>query len=149
MTRLLLAILVSTLLAACAAGSTTSFVAQLQRPADAQILANGMAEFVGSHLPAAASTVVLDPTPSNQARNALTPALASALHRRGFAVAREGQAVTGSVHHVRYVVTELGNGNLVRLTIDGRVQGARFFERNAAGGLQAGGPFTVIQAEGA
>ena len=46
-------------------------------------------EFVAMQLPAASSTVVLDPTPSDQAGNALTPAFAAALRDRGFAVAED------------------------------------------------------------
>jgi hypothetical protein len=51
------------------------------------------------------------------------------------------------VHHPRYLVTALDNGDLVRLTLDDATEGSRFFVRNTAGGLQAGGPLTVTQAE--
>ena len=64
-------------------------------------------------LPAASSTVVLDPTPSDQAGNALTPAFVAALRDRGFAVADDGQAGTPGTHHIRYLVTPLDNGDLV------------------------------------
>jgi hypothetical protein len=46
------------------------------------------------------------------------------------------------VHHPRYLVTALDNGDLVRLTLDDATEGSRFFVRNTAGGLQAGGPLT-------
>ena len=134
-------------LSACAVGPNTSYVAPLRQPADAQVLADGMAEFVAMRLPAASSTVILDPTPSDQAGTALTPAFAAALRRRGFAVAEHGDSPLQSAHHVRYLVTPLDNGDLVRLTLDGNTQGARFFVHNASGELQAGGPFTVLQAE--
>jgi hypothetical protein len=137
------------LLAGCTLGPDTSYVAELQQPADAEILVNGMAAFVAMRLPAASSTVVLDPTPSDQVRNSLTPALTAALRRRGFAVAEDGQAVSAAVHHLRYLVTSLDNGDLVRLTLDGAIEGSRFFVRNTAGGLQSGGPFMVTQAEAA
>lgn len=137
------------LLTGCAFGPDTSYVAQLEQPADAQVLANGMAEFVATRLPAASSTVALDPTPSDQADNSLTPALAAALRRRGFAVAEGGQTLPPGSHHLRYVVTSLDRGSLVRLTLDGTSEGSRFFVRNSAGGLQSGGPFTVTQAEAA
>jgi len=135
------------LLTGCSFGPNSSYVAQLQQPTDAQVLAKGIAAFVAMRLPAASSTVALDPTPSDQARNSLTPALASALRRRGFAVAENGQPVAASTHHLRYLVTPLDNGDLVRLTLDGATEGSRFFVRNSAGGLQSGGPFTVTQAE--
>jgi hypothetical protein len=137
------------LLTGCALGPDSSYVAQLPQPADAETLANGIADFVAMRLPAASSTVELDPTPSDQARNSLTPALATALQRHGFAVAEDGQAVTAGAHHLRYLVTPLDNGDLVRLTLDDAAEGSRFFVRNAAGGLQSGGPFMVTQAEAA
>ena len=86
------------LLAGCALEPGSSYVAQLQQPADAEILADGIAGFVAMRLPAASSTVALDPTRSDQARNSLTPALAAALRRRGFAVAEDGQMVPAGVH---------------------------------------------------
>lgn len=135
------------LLTGCALGPNGSYVAQLQQPADAQVLANGMAAFVAMRLPAASSTVALDPTPSEQAGNALTPSLASALRRGGFAVAEDRQTVPSGAHRLRYLVTSLDNGDLVRLTLDGVTEGSRFFVRNSAGDLQSGGPFMVMQAE--
>jgi hypothetical protein len=114
-------------LAACTVGPNTSYVAQLQQPADVDVLANGMAEFVSMRLPAASSTVVLDPTPSGQSGNAFTAAFASALRRSGFAVAEDGQPEPAVAHHVRYLVTPLDNGDLARLTIDDSMEGSRFF----------------------
>ena len=132
--------------ASCALGPDRSYVADLQQPADAAVLADGMAAFVAGQLPARSSTVTLDPTLAGQAGNALTPALASALRHRGFAVAEGGQGQPAGAHRLRYIVTQLDNGDLVRLTLDGATEGARFFVRNAAGGLQSGGPYTVTQA---
>ena len=140
------------LLAGCALEPGSSYVAQLQQPADAEILADGIAGFVAIRLPAASSTVELDPTPSDQAGNSLTPALAAAsLRHRGFAVAEDRQArASRSVHHhLRYLVTSLDNGDLVRLTLDDGAEGSRFFVRNTTGGLQPGGPFMVTQTEAA
>jgi hypothetical protein len=104
-------------LAACALDSGTSYVAQVETPADGKALADGMVEFVAARLPAASSTVVLDPTPADQASNALTPAFVAALRDRGFAVADGRQADTAGAHHIRYLVTPLDNGDLVRVTI--------------------------------
>ena len=137
------------MLAGCALEPGSSYVAQLQQPADAEILADGIAGFVAMRLPAASSTVALDQTRSDQARNSLTPALADALRRRGFAVAEGGQVVPAGVHHLRYLVTSLDNGNLVRLTLDDGAEGSRFFVRNTAGELQPVGPFMVTQTEAA
>lgn len=133
-------------LAGCAIGQNTSYVVPLAAPADATVLANGIGAFVRTQLPAASTTIVLDPTPSAQADNALTPVLADALRQQGFAVA-EGAGPAGS-HSLRYWVTPLdSSGELVRLMIDGHKEAARFFVRDSRGALQSGGPFTVMQRE--
>lgn len=145
MLRRALSLAAVSFLAACALGPGSSYVSQVNTPADAQVLAAGMVVFVAAQLPAASSTVVLDPTPSDQADNALTPAFVAALRDRGFAVAGERQASTSGTHHIRYLVTPLDNGDLVRLSVDDGAQASRFFARNSAGGLRAGGPFMVRQ----
>jgi hypothetical protein len=129
-------------LVSCAIGPDSSYVGELSAPGDARVLAAGMVEYVSTQLPAASSTIALDPTPANQAGNALTPAFTDALRRRGFAVADDSQV---AAHHLRYWVTPLDNGDLVRLSIDDRTEASRFFVRNPHGGLQAGGPFMVRQ----
>jgi hypothetical protein len=60
-------------------------------------------------------------------------------------VADDRQAVTPATHHLRYWVTPVDNGDVVRLSIDDRTEASRFFIRNTQGGLQAGGPFMVRQ----
>ena len=135
--------------AGCALGPDSSYVAATGQPADARALADSMAGFVADHLPAASSTVALDPTPAAQAENATTSDLVEALRRRGFAVAEAGQPAPSAAHRLRYLVTPLDSGTLVRLTLDGRLSAARYFVRSSAGDLHAGGPYTVIQAAGA
>lgn len=140
-----LPLLAAASLASCAIGPDSSYVGELAAPGDARILAGGMVEFVSTQLPAASSTIALDPTPADQASNALTPAFTAALRRRGFAVADDRQAATLAAHHLRYWVTPVDNGDVVRLSIDDRTEASRFFVRNTQGGLQAGGPFMVRQ----
>jgi hypothetical protein len=133
-------------LAGCGIGSHTSYVASASAPADATFIAGSIGTFLRTQLPVASTTLVLDPTPAAQAHNALTPVLADTLRQQGFAVA-EGAAPVGA-NTLRYWVTPLdGSGALVRLLIDGREKAARFFVRGAAGDLQSGGPFTVMQRE--
>lgn len=133
-------------LAACAVGPNTSYVDSLSAPADATVIAAGIGTFLRTQMPAASSTIALDPTPMDQASNALTPALADNLRQQGFAVA-DGVAPAGA-HTLRYWVTPMdGSGELVRLMIDGRKEASRFFARSTAGGLQSGGPFTVMAME--
>lgn len=109
-------------------------------PGDSETLAADMAGFVKSRLPAASSTVVLDPLSNEQSGNALTPVFAEALRKAGFAVAAWSGA-TPAAHRIRYLVTPFENGTLVRLTIDA-TDAARHFVRSSAG-LQARGPFMV------
>ena len=110
------------------------------------MIAAGIGTFLRTQMPAASSTIVLEPTPMDQAGNALTPALADNLRQQGFAVA-DGVAPAGA-HTLRYWVTPMdGSGELVRLTIDGRKEASRFFVRGSAGDLQGGGPFTVMEME--
>ena len=133
-------------LSACAIGVDTSYVTSVSSPADAKVIAAGISGFMRAQLPAASTTIVLDPTPSEQASNALTPVLADSLRRQGFAVAVSA-APAGS-HTLRYWVTPMdASGELVRLMIDGRKEASQFFVRNTAGNLQSGGPFTVAQME--
>jgi hypothetical protein len=143
--RAALSLLAAASLVSCAIGPDSSYVGELAAPGDTQILAAGMVEFVASQLPAGSTTITLDPTPADQASNVLTPAFTAALRRRGFAVADDGQALVPAAHHVRYWVTPLDSGDLVRLSIDGRTEASRFFIRNSRSGLQAGGPFMVRQ----
>jgi len=147
--RLASVVIIAGSVAACALGSGSSYVDRIATPADAKALAWAMADFVAGRLPAGSSTVILDPTPSAQAANALTPAFVAALRYRGFAVADARQAGAPGTHRIRYLVTRLDYGDLLRVTIDGgAAEAARFMVRNTAGYLQAGGPFTVRQIAG-
>lgn len=149
MTRILrfaTALVMACSVAACVVDPGSSYVDRIETPADAQVLAGDMADFVSGQLSAASSAVILDPTPSDQAGNTLTSAFVAALRNRGFAIADATQVGASGAHRVRYLVTRLDGGDLVRVTIDGGVaEASRFFVRNTAGDLQAGGPFTVRQ----
>lgn len=133
-------------LAACAVGPNTSYVASLSAPTDAKVIAAAIGSFMRTQLPAASTIIALDPTPTAQASNALTPVLADSLRQQGFAVA-QGTTPAGS-HSLRYWVTPLdASGELVRLMIDDRKLASRFFVRNTVGTLESGGPFTLAQVE--
>ena len=143
MKRPLAALAVTAMLSGCAIGSDASYVTALSAPTDASILASGITEFTVMRLPAAQTVLVLDPPPDDQASNALTPLLTNDLHRRGFAIAA-GSGAPPTSHQLRYLVTPLDGGDLMRVTLDGgSVEGSRYFVRNTAGTLQAGGPFAV------
>jgi hypothetical protein len=135
------------LLVACATRpGNFSYVVQPQQSGDAEALADALAEFVAARLPAASSTLTFDPTPRDQVGNTVTTAFTLALRRRGFAVDEGGRAVAGGAHRLRYLVTPMDNGTLLRLTIDENTRGSRFFVRDAAGHLRFGGPYTIMLA---
>lgn len=135
------ALLLAGALAGCAPfGMDRSYVDGPFAPGDSETLAAVMAGFVRSRLPAASSTVALDPLSNEQSANALTPVFAEALRQAGFAVAASS-AVPAGAHRIRYLVTPFETGTLVRLTVDA-TDAARHFVRSEAG-LQARGPFMV------
>lgn len=142
-------------LSACAAvGPRTSYVEPLPHAGDAQVLAGSISIFLAAQLPAASSTLALDPTPTDQASNALTPVLAGRLRQQGFAVTTEasapGTSAVPAAHTLRYWVTPMdSSGELVRLLLDGNREASRFFVRNTVGTLQSGGPYTVMVQEAA
>lgn len=147
--RVLAPLILAGSLAACAGSPSSSYVAPLAGPTDAQIIAGEITDFMALSLPAASTTLALEAPVSEHASNALTPVLTAALRRRGFAtVDIEGEDTPAGARRMRYRVTPMDEGDLVRLTIDGgAIQGSRFLARNSAGYLQAGGPFTVLGVE--
>lgn len=134
-----LALLPILLLAGCASTGGSYVDGSAFAAGDAATLASEMTTFVKSTLPPGSSTLVLDPPPAEQASNTLTPVFADSLRQAGFAIA---PAATPEARHIRYLVTPLDGGTLVRLSVGG-TQAARFFVREAGGGLQARGPFMV------
>ena len=143
MKRSVAALIAAATLSGCAIDPDVSYVGPLSAPNDANVLAFEITEFTVMRLPAAQTVLVLDPTPDDQASNTLTPLLTDDLHRRGFAIA-DTSGATSTSHHLRYVVTPLDGGDLMRVTLDGgSVEASRYFVRNTAGTLQAGGPFAI------
>ncbi len=142
-------------LSACTeVGPRTSYVESLPHAGDAQVLAGSISTFLAAQIPAAASTIALDPTPTDQDSNALTPVLAASLRQQGFAITTEANAAPGTPaqagHTLRYWITPMdSSGELVRLLLDGSKEASRFFVRNTAGTLQSGGPYTVMVREAA
>ncbi|MGI4941977.1 MAG: hypothetical protein ACRYHQ_15695, partial [Janthinobacterium lividum] len=143
-------------LSACAeVGPRTSYVEPLPHAGDAEVLAGSIGTFLATQIPAASSTIALDPTPTDQDSNALTPVLAASLRQQGFAVTADASAAPGTPgaqtgHTLRYWITPMdSSGELVRLLLDGNKEASRFFVRNTAGTLQSGGPYTVMVLEAA
>jgi hypothetical protein len=116
-------------------------------PADAALLASDIADLIGRRLPAASSTLTPELPPESQAGNALTPALRARLAGAGFAIADPRTQKVPGAHSLRYLVTPLDGGMLVRLEVD-RSAASRWYVRSSAGTLQPGSPFTVREAGG-
>ena len=145
MRKLLPLVVIAAMLSACAYDPDSSYVEPLTAPADATILASAMTKFVSARLPAAQTALILQATSDGQASNAVTLLLTDDLRKRGFALVVDG---TAGAHRVRYLVTPLDQGDLVRLSLDGgSTEASRFFVRNTAGTLQVGGPFTIRTTE--
>lgn len=131
-------------LSACATGGpATSYVApSLTGQGDAQALAGGIASVAVTALPPGSGSVFLEPPPKDQADNGVTPALAAALRLNGLTVADKPDGA----HRLRYWLTPLDTGDLVRVAIDGTPRAARFFARSG-GSLQPVGPVTLAGAQ--
>ncbi|HYF90218.1 conjugal transfer protein TrbH [Azospirillum sp.] len=129
------------LLGGCAGVGPRSSYVEAVTPADAPVLVADIAGFVAERLPAAATTLALDAPAGAMSSDSLTPVLRGELRRIGFGVADAGQKAPGA-HPLRYLVTPLDAGLLVRLQVD-RTTASRLWLRNSAGTLQAGSPFTV------
>lgn len=132
---------VALLLGGCVSFGARSSYVEAVTPADAPVLAADIARFVSGRLPAASTTVALDEPDGGPTGDSLTPVLRDELRRIGFGVADAGQKAPGA-HALRYLVTPLDPGVLVRLQVD-RTTASRLWLRNSAGRLQTGSPFTV------
>ncbi|OHV78536.1 hypothetical protein [Rhizobium sp. LCM 4573] len=135
------AVMMAVLLSACTTmRSTVSYVSPELTPLDAQLLAADSASHLSGALPAAKTTLVLDP-PAGGDR--LTPAMMTKLRDAGFGVveAKNGdQQVQGVA--LRYLASPLENGVVLRLQYEG-VEASRFYPRTASGALASASPFTV------
>lgn len=136
-------LVVAAALTGCTMTPTASYVTEVS-PNDAKVLAGSIADFLGQSLPPAGTVLALQPPQDSQANNPLTPALSRALRSSGFGVAeltKDTRAPVGS-HPVRYLVTPMYNGVLVRVRYD-RTNVTRWFARNANGSLQPTSPYSV------
>lgn len=122
-------------------GASSSYVAGVS-PTDAPVLADAMAGVIGQQLPPTSTTLALQPPLQGQTDNALTPALTAALARAGFALADPAQPAPNT-HSVRYRVTPLDSGLLLRVQLDADIEASRWYVRDRAGQLTPGSPTTV------
>jgi len=146
-TRILLAVVLSITLAACATSRPTmSYVDKEVTPFDAITLASDAVSHLAEPLPPAHTTLVLDaPSAGKGKSDALTPILTEKLRERGYGVT-EADAKTGVQDEqgtlLRYLASPMGNGVVLRLQYL-QHEAARFYPRGADGALISGTPFTV------
>ncbi len=100
---------------------------------EARVVAHHLASFLAGELPERAQ-VELDATP---AEGPVGAALAGSLTSHGFALASGGAA-----HRLRYRVSPVLGGVVVRLSLDWRLEATRFFRRGPDG-LVAQAPWGV------
>ena len=143
--KILLCVLVLGL-AGCATKqpATSSFVFRIPT-ADAPPVVQAITEFVTAHCPPGQSTLVLDPAPTDKQANTIASEVSDALREKGFAVAADAKAAPDA-HHVRYLVTPLFDGFLVRVSVD-HAEGSRLFLHDKAGTLVASGALAVRSEE--
>ncbi len=123
-------------LGGCAVGPNASFV-DSTNPADNDVIATAVTGFLHSEMPAARSTVIVEPSASGD--QALLGLVRADLRRQGFAVAEPGSGAPYA-EPVRLLVTPLAGGLVVRLDY-GSGQAGTFFGRDASGRLQPSTPF--------
>ena len=132
-------------LSACATipAPSSSYVGGSMSDADAGVIAEAITSFVQTHVPAASSTVTVDPATvaiGGGLKSPLPGLVTSDLRKAGYGVAAPGVTVPGA-HTVRYLVSPLDGGLLLRVTVD-QIQGSQVFETTAQGMLAAASPVT-------
>lgn len=104
-----------------------SYVAPEVTMMEAEAVALDMARFLALQLPAARTTIELDP-----AHSMFHELLVDELLAKGFGVIESGAETDSDPVHVRYFVTVLDNGIVVRMRYQGKMAG-RYFSRGDSG----------------
>ncbi|MCD2514663.1 conjugal transfer protein TrbH [Comamonas endophytica] len=140
-------------LSACAAPlrSSSSYVDSNINAADAITLANDAAVYLSKSLSPAKTMLVIDPPPTRNVADELTPAMQTALREKGYGVLilstknpeKKEKADPPAGTALRYLASPLETGVLLRLQFQG-IEASRFYQRNKDGALLPNGfPFTV------
>lgn len=138
MRRSWLVVMVALTLVGCAVGPNVSYVTATNT-ADNQVIATSVAGFLRTELPAARSTLVVQPTATGD--TALLALMCSDLRRQGFALAEPNSGASGG-QSVRLLVTPFYNGFIVRIDYAGR-QASTYFGRDGSGRLESSSPFVL------
>lgn len=137
-TALILGAIALASLSGCASvPRTASWAAPM--PTDAtQYLADMSVQYLRDPWPPAATVVWVAPTPKGAPVPAFDTALQRALLRAGYGVS----TTQAGAHPLRYRVTVLGDGLVLRLDYD-NAEVARYYRRDTAGQWTPVSPFTV------
>lgn len=119
------------LLIGCTGWPAGSYVRSISQ-ADATVLAPAITDYLTTSLPARQDISLIQDGPNDP----ISPLLDIALEHAGFTQEARGQKV-------RYLAAPLDNGVLLRILVDDRTGGNRYFARLSDGSLHPAGPLTV------
>lgn len=146
--RILVLLIISLVITACATSGTTSFVAKEITQVDAEILTNDIISYLEKPLPPASTTLILEAPSQKQGQaDVLTPLLIEKLRVHGYGVT-EIKAKTDSAQTeekgttLRYLAFPFRNGIVLRLQYE-QNEASRYYPRDTAGSLITEHPFTV------
>lgn len=147
MKRSILAVCVALSMTSCAhieallveKSPSASYVAKEISEPDSEVIGKDMAKFLASQLPAAKTTIYIEPSDS-----VVHSVLVDDLVEMGFGIL-EIRPTQGPAVALQYSVTPLGNGVLVRMRYSDRVS-SRYYGRLADGSLSTSGKISVREA---
>lgn len=145
-TRFFMLLLLLLSLAGCASvPPTASWSAPALTPAAAKAMATDTMTFLRDTAgwSPAATTVYVEPAGPKQVKNPLAATLPLALRGAGYGVSID--PADAKARHLRYLVTPLAGGLLLRLQYDG-TEASRLFKETTPGEWVATSPFTVREA---
>lgn len=118
----------------------SSFIGQEITEADAKELAQDMAAFLGKQLPPAKTTLEIQP-----AGNVFYPLFREQLTMRGFGVVEIRPGMEKRGVFLRYRITQLHPGILVRMDFDGKAP-SRYYDRGPDSHLTLQSSYTLREA---
>lgn len=140
MRRLVLAFALASLAGCASLPRSASWQAPLSAN-DAKFFAVATVHYLHPRWPAAATTVWIAPAVLKKTTpDTFGPALATVLRRDGYAVA--GGPTSAGAHTLRYRLTRLGDGVLLRFDYD-RNEAVRYYRHDTTGHWTPVSPFTV------
>lgn len=110
-------------------------------PAESSQFSALVADAIQQQCPDKHIPILLSALPKKQAINTFLPNLAYALQQKGYTLAQPEQIPS---HQVRYRISSLPDGLLLRIKIDD-LESSRLYQRSYSGALMAASPLTTIK----